>query len=118
MGRNAQPDMLKVIFDRRMQRNTPSVFMTRILRQGVVTCLKVFYKHSWLKQNNRRRPGPAHRDRHRHPLDRRLKKCRVHLGCVADHVITRIEQAHAVALATAVDRSTVKRLVTPCAARR
>ena len=48
-----RPDMLKVIFDRRIQRNTPSVYVTRILRRGVVTCLKVFYKHSWLKQYNK-----------------------------------------------------------------
>jgi hypothetical protein len=48
-----RPDMLKVIFDRQIRRNTPSVYVTRILRQGVVTCLKVFYKHSWLKQYNK-----------------------------------------------------------------
>jgi hypothetical protein len=48
-----RPDMLKVIFGRQIRRNTPSVYVTRILRQGVVTCLKVFYKHSWLNQYNK-----------------------------------------------------------------
>ncbi|HEU4366723.1 MAG TPA: hypothetical protein VFV05_00680 [Methylomirabilota bacterium] len=39
-----RPDMLKVVFDRQIRRNTPGTFKTRLLRQGVVSCLKVFYK--------------------------------------------------------------------------
>jgi hypothetical protein len=53
-----RPDMLKVVFDRRIQRNTPSQFATRILRQGVVRCLKVFYKKCWIKRGASRSPRP------------------------------------------------------------
>jgi hypothetical protein len=111
-----RPDMLKVIFDRRIYRNTPSVYVTRILRQGVVTCLKVFYKHSWLKQYNK--GGRVLRTEIciNNPMDFMIKKSLVHLGYlgrVAYHAITRFEKAQAVALATALERSTLERLVTP-----
>jgi hypothetical protein len=46
-------DMLKVVFDREIRRNTPGTFKTRVLRQGVVSCLKVFYKKSFLKRYNK-----------------------------------------------------------------
>ncbi len=38
-----RPDILQVIFDRQIRGHTPSPFKTRVLRQGVVSCLKVFY---------------------------------------------------------------------------
>jgi len=111
-----RPDMVKVIFDRRIYRNTPSTFATRVLRQGVVTCLKVFYKHSWLKQYNK--GGRVLRTEIciNNPADFMIKKSLVHLGYlgrIAYHVITRFEKAQAVAVVTALDRSTLERLVTP-----
>jgi hypothetical protein len=39
-----RPDMIKVMFARQIRRTTTSTFKTRILRQGVVSCLKVFCK--------------------------------------------------------------------------
>ena len=111
-----RPDLIKVIFDRRIYRNTPSAFGTRMLRQGVVSCLKVFYKHSWLKQYNKGgrvlRTEACIND----PRDFMIKKSLVHLGYlgrVAYHAITRFQKAQAVAQATALDRSTLERLVTP-----
>ena len=110
------PDLVKVIFDRRIYRNTPSAFATRVLRQGVVSCLKVFYKTSWLKQYNKGgrvlRTEACVND----PRDFMIKKSLVHLGYlgrVAYHAITRFQKAQTVALATALDRSTLERLVTP-----
>jgi hypothetical protein len=67
-----RPDMLKVVFDRQIRRNTPGTFKTRLLRQGVG-----------------------------------------YLGTVAYHAIGCFLKAQAVALATALDRSTFERLVTP-----
>ncbi len=111
-----RPDMLKVVFDRRIQKNTPGAFTTRLLRQGVVSCLKVFYKRSWLKQYNKGgrvlRTEVCIND----PRDFNIGKSLVHLGylgTVAYHAITRFQKAQAVALATALDRSTFERLVTP-----
>ena len=111
-----RPDMIKVIFDRRISRRTPSAFVTRVLREGVVACLKVFYKHSWLKQYNK--GGRVLRTEIciNNPMDFMIKKSLVHLGYlgrVAYHAITRFEKAQAVALVTALDRSTMERLVTP-----
>jgi hypothetical protein len=55
-----RPDMLKVIFARQIRRNTPSVFKTRLLRQGVVSCLKVLYKSARVLARD---PGTARVDR-------------------------------------------------------
>lgn len=111
-----RPDMLKVVFDRQIRRNTPGTFKTRLLRQGVVSCLKVFYKKSFLKQYNKGgrvlRTEVCVND----PQDFRIGRSLVHLGylgTIAYHAITRFLKAQAVAQATALDRSTFERLVTP-----
>lgn len=111
-----RPDMLKVVFDRQIRRNTPGTFKTRVLRQGVVSCLKVFYKKSFLKQYNKGgrvlRTEVCVND----PRDFRIGKSLVHLGylgTIAYHALTRFQKAQAVALATALDRSTFERVVTP-----
>jgi hypothetical protein len=109
-------DMLKIFFDRRIQRNTPSMFQTRILRQGVVSCLKVFYKKSFLKQYNKGgrvlRTEVCIND----PRDFNIGKSLAQLGrlaTIAQHALTRFLKAQTVALATAVERSTFERLITP-----
>lgn len=111
-----RPDMLKVVFDRQIRKNTPGVFTTRLLRQGVVSCLKVFYKKSFLKQYNKGgrvlRTEVCIND----PRDFNIGKSLVHLGylgTIAYHAITRFQKAQAVAMATALDRSTFERLITP-----
>ncbi len=111
-----RPDMLKVVFDRQIRKTTPGVFTTRLLRQGVVSCLKVFYKRSWLKQYNKGgrvlRTEVCIND----PRDFNIGKSLVHLGylgTIAYHAITRFQKAQAVALVTALDRSTFERLITP-----
>jgi hypothetical protein len=111
-----RPDMLKVIFDRQLRRNTPGTFKTRVLRHGVVSCLKVFYKKSFLKQYNKGgrvlRTEVCVND----TRDFRIGRSLVHLGylgTVAYHAIGRFLKAQAVAMATALDRSTFERLVTP-----
>src|SRR6266545_3681757 len=111
-----RPDMLKVVFDRQIRKTTPGVFTTRLLRQGVVSCLKVFYKRSWLKQYNKGgrvlRTEVCIND----PRDFNIGKSLVHLGylgTIAYHAITRFQKAQAVAMATALDRSTFERLITP-----
>lgn len=111
-----RPDMVKVMFDRRIQRNTPGTFKTRLLRQGVVSCLKVFYKKSFLKQDNK--GGRVLRTELcvNDPRDFRIGRSLVnlgYLGTVAYHAIGRFLKAQAVALTTALDRSTFERLVTP-----
>jgi hypothetical protein len=105
-----------VLFDRRIQRNTPSQFATRILRQGVVSCLKVFYKKCWIKQYNKGgrvlRTEVCINDPRDFGVRKGLSNL-AYLGRIAYHAITRFLKAQAVALATALDRSTFERLVTP-----
>jgi len=91
-----RPDMLKVVFDRRIGRTTPGTFKTRVLRQGVVSCLKVFYKKSFLKQYNKGgrvlRTEVCIND----PRDFRIGRSLVHLGylgTIAYHAITRFMKA-------------------------
>lgn len=45
-----RPDRMQLIFDRRMMRNTPSRFMTRIIQVGVQPSIYITYKHSGVKQ--------------------------------------------------------------------
>jgi hypothetical protein len=109
-------DMVKVIFDRRIPRKTRSEFQTRILRQGTVSCLKVFHKRSFVKQYNKGgrvlRTEVCVND----PTDFNVRKSLVHLdylGTIARHTLTRFLKAQAAAWSAALDRSTFERMITP-----
>jgi hypothetical protein len=111
-----RPDLLKVVFDRQIRKTTPGTFQTRVLRRGVVSCLKVFYKKSFLKEYNKAGLVLRLEVCVNNPRDFRIAKSLVHLddlGTVAYHALTRLAKAQAVAVATALDRSTFERLVTP-----
>jgi hypothetical protein len=45
-----RPDRIQLLFDRRVLRNTPSSFRTRVVHHGVLPKLSVEYKHSRVKQ--------------------------------------------------------------------
>ncbi len=45
-----RPDELKIIFGRRIQKNTPGEFATKVVTRGTDVTLNVFYKSSRLKQ--------------------------------------------------------------------
>jgi hypothetical protein len=45
-----RPDEVKLIFDRRIQRNTPGTFATKVVTRGVEVAVNVFYQHSRIKQ--------------------------------------------------------------------
>jgi len=45
-----RPDRVQLIFDRRITRQTPGRFRTRVVTEGVVPALHMSYKHSDLKQ--------------------------------------------------------------------
>ena len=45
-----RPDQMQLIFNRRVTRQTPESFRTRILTEGVVPSLRVDYKKSRIKQ--------------------------------------------------------------------
>ncbi|TAJ20381.1 MAG: hypothetical protein EPO65_03930 [Dehalococcoidia bacterium] len=45
-----RPDQVQLIFDRRVRRDTPGTFRTRIITEGVVPSLHVYYKNAHLKQ--------------------------------------------------------------------
>lgn len=45
-----RPDEVKLIFDRRIQRNTPGTFATKVVTRGTQVAVNVFYKHSRIKQ--------------------------------------------------------------------
>ena len=111
-----RPDMIKTMFDRRITRRTPGKFATRILREGAVACMKVFYKSSFLKQYNK--AGRVLRTELcvNNPNDFGLKKGLAQLGQlsrIAENTTTRFTEAQAVAHSTALDRSTFERMVTP-----
>jgi hypothetical protein len=45
-----RPDQVALIFNRRIQRNTPSRFRTRVVTEGVTPALHIDYKHARIKQ--------------------------------------------------------------------
>jgi hypothetical protein len=45
-----RPDRVSLLFDRRVTKRTPGEFHTQVLRQGVLPCIRINYKHSVLKQ--------------------------------------------------------------------
>jgi len=45
-----RPDEVALIFDRRVQANTPGTFSTRVVTRGTEVTVNVFYKHSRIKQ--------------------------------------------------------------------
>jgi len=111
-----RPDLVKVAFDRRITRRTPGRFATRILRAGTVSCLKAFYKKSFIKQYNKEgrvlRTEVCIND----AADFGAKKGLAHLEYlerIANHALTRFTKAQAAAYAPALDRSIFERLVTP-----
>ena len=46
------PDHVQLIFDRRVNRRTPSRYRTRVITDGVTPSVHVDYKHSHIKQNS------------------------------------------------------------------
>ena len=45
-----RPDEVALIFDRRVQANTPGTFSTRVVTRGTEVTVNVFYKHSRIKE--------------------------------------------------------------------
>lgn len=45
-----RPDRISLIFDRRITKATPSEFYTKVIREGVLPCIRIRYKNSALKQ--------------------------------------------------------------------
>jgi hypothetical protein len=45
-----RPDRVQLIFERRVQKNTPGLLRTRVFQEGVVPSLHVEYKHCHVKQ--------------------------------------------------------------------
>ena len=45
-----RPDQVQLIFDRRVTRRTPGTFRTRVITEGVIPSLHVYYKHTKIKQ--------------------------------------------------------------------
>jgi hypothetical protein len=52
-----RPDRVALIFDRRVQRNTPGAFRTRVLTNGTTATLHVSYKDSDIKQYHKEGRG-------------------------------------------------------------
>jgi hypothetical protein len=54
-----RPDMVQLVFDRRVTRKTPGRFRTRVLTDGVIPSLHVDYKNSRIKQYFKQVPEVA-----------------------------------------------------------
>jgi hypothetical protein len=45
-----RPDQVALIFNRRVRRDTPGTFRTRVITEGVTPSLHIDYKHTAIKQ--------------------------------------------------------------------
>jgi len=45
-----RPDRVQVIFERRVQKNTPGLLRTRVFQEGIIPSLHIEYKHCHVKQ--------------------------------------------------------------------
>jgi hypothetical protein len=52
-----RPDMVQLIFDRRVTKRTPGRFRTRVLNDGVIPSLHIDYKNTRIKQYFKQVPG-------------------------------------------------------------
>jgi hypothetical protein len=52
-----RPDMVQLVFDRRVTKKTPGRFRTRVLTDGVIPSLQVDYRNSRIKQYFKQVPG-------------------------------------------------------------
>jgi hypothetical protein len=52
-----RPDMVQLIFDRRVTKRTPGRFRTRVLTEGVIPSLHIDYKNTRIKQYYKQVPG-------------------------------------------------------------
>jgi len=57
-----RPDEVKLIFGRRIRKDTLGSFATKIMTRGVEVAVTVFYQHSRIKQYLKEGRGAAHRD--------------------------------------------------------
>ena len=54
-----RPDMVQLVFDRRVTKKTPGRFRTRVLTDGVIPSLHVDYKNSRIQQYFKQVPEVA-----------------------------------------------------------
>ena len=57
-----RPDHVQLIFERRITKQTPGRFRTRVITEGVTPSLHIDYKRSRIKQYHKEGRAPADRD--------------------------------------------------------
>ena len=69
-----RPDQVQLIFERRVRRNTPGRFRTRVLTEGVVPSLHVDYQRNKIKQYHKEGRALRTETTINNPLDFRINK--------------------------------------------
>jgi hypothetical protein len=69
-----RPDQVQLIFERRVQRNTPGRFRTRVLTDGVIPSLHVDYKRNKIKQYHKEGRALRTETTINHPPDFKINK--------------------------------------------
>ena len=69
-----RPDQVQLIFERRVRRNTPGRFRTRVLTEGVIPSLHVDYQRNKIKQYHKEGRALRTETTINNPLDFRINK--------------------------------------------
>ncbi|MGH9338800.1 MAG: hypothetical protein ACRD1R_04235 [Acidobacteriota bacterium] len=77
-----RPSEIELIFDRRVQKNTPGMFLTKVVNEGVEPRVSIFYKNSRVKLYLKQGKGARIETVINNPTDIGVKRRIEHLGAL------------------------------------
>jgi hypothetical protein len=111
-----RPSRMQLLFDRRIQKNTPSQFRTRVITAGVAPSLHVEYKHTGIKQyfkeNRALRTETTINDARDFGIGRRLKNLPA-LAAIGHHTNARLLEVQRVSEDCILSPTSIQRLTQP-----
>ena len=111
-----RPDRIQLVFERRVQKNTPGLLRTRVIQEGVAPSLHVEYKHCHVKQYFKEGCALRTETTINDPTDLRVGKAirnLPYLQRLGREVNRRLLAVQRVSQACTLSRASVERLVLP-----
>jgi hypothetical protein len=111
-----RPSRMQLLFDRRIQKNTPGQFRTRVITAGVAPSLHVEYKHTdikqYFKENRALRTETTIKDARDFGIGRRLRNLPA-LAAIGHHTNARLLEVQRVSEDCVLSPTSIQRLTQP-----
>jgi hypothetical protein len=111
-----RPSRMQLLFDRRIQKNTPGQFRTRVITAGVAPSLHVEYKHTGIKQyfkeNRALRTETTINDARDFGIGRQLKNLPA-LAAIGHHTNARLLEVQRLSEDCVLSPTSIQRLTQP-----